>query len=303
MENGIRKVAFVLPVYNRRDITLQALRSLGRLNASGLVIKIFVVDDASTDGTAEAVKTHFPEVTLIRGTGSLHYAAGTNRGIAEALKWNPDFIVTANDDSVFAPDFLQKLVEAADANPHSIIGALLLLWDQPHKVFQIGQRWKTFKGGWVFPDDSTAFTVPAKPFEVECIVGNCVLFPAVAILENGLMDEESFPYGWGDAQYLMRMRKAGWKLLVAPLARVWCEPNTYPAPLHSGSIKASLRTLFMDKRHPLNLYRQFAARWHSAPTKPKAVVAFIAYLIIIALKGVRYSLHRIFGARRNRGGD
>lgn len=300
MNDGIRKAALVFPVYNRRDITLQTLRSLKRLDTSGLSIRIFVVDDASTDGTAEAVRTQFPEVMLIQGTGSLHYAAGTNRGIAEALKWNPDYIVAANDDSVFASDFLKSMVAAADSNPHSIVGALLLLWNDPHKVFQVGQRWKSFKGGWVFPNDLTAFTVPSEPFEVECIVGNCVLFPTEAILENGLMDERRFPYGWGDAQYLIRLRKAGWRLIIDPRARVWCEPNTYPPPLHSMSIKEALRALFIDKRHPLNLNRQFAARWHSAPTKPKAVVAFIVYFLIIALKGVQYSLLRFFRFLPNR---
>ena len=299
MEKSIYKIAIVLPVYNRRETTLQALRSLSRIDAVGLTLQIYVVDDASTDGTAEAVSTQFPDVVVIKGTGSLHYAAGTNRGITEAMKWKPDYIVTANDDSIFAPDFLQSMVLAARSNHRSIIGALLLLWNKPHIVFQVGQYWKTLASGWVFPDNLSAFTVPAEPFPVECIVGNCVLFPTSAILENGLLDEQNFQYGWGDAQYLMRMRAAGWSLLIDPRARVWCEPNTYPRPLHSASISDTLRTLFIDRKHPLNLHRQFKARWHSAPSRPQAVIAFIIYLIIIAFKGVKYSLLRFFRFRRD----
>jgi GT2 family glycosyltransferase len=288
MSNKI-KTALVIPVYNRRETTLQGLRSLSRIDTEGLDVKIFVVDDASPDGTGDAVRENFPEVELIRGSGSLHYAGGTNRGIEAALEWDPDYIVTMNDDAVFHEKFLQRLVKTAEENPGSIVGALLLLWDEPHKVFQVGQRWKTFKGGWVIPEDLTAFNVGDRAFEVECIVGNCVLFPVRAIRENGLMDEKKFPHGWGDAQYLMRMRKAGWRLLVEPKALVWCEPNTNPPPLHTLKLKEILKILFVNRRHPLNLQRQFIARWESAPVKILALPAFFIYCLKIGLKGFKFS--------------
>jgi GT2 family glycosyltransferase len=283
------KTALVIPVYNRRETTLQGLKSLSRINTENLDVKIFVVDDASPDGTGEAVRQNFPEVELIDGDGTLHYAAGTNRGIAAALKWNPDYIVTMNDDSVFHERFLQRLIKTAEQNPRSIIGALLLLWDEPHKVFQVGQKWKTFRGGWEMPEDLTAFNVDKKAFPVECIVGNCVLFPVEAIKENGLMDEKKFPHGWGDAQYLMRMRKAGWNLMIEPKSLVWCEPNTNPAPLHTLSKKEILKVLFVNRRHPLNLQRQFIARWESAPSKILAIPAFAVYCFKIVFKGFKFS--------------
>ncbi len=283
------KTALVIPVYNRRETTLQCLKSLSRINRENLDVKIFIVDDGSTDGTGDAVKANYPDVELISGDGTLHYAAGTNRGIEAALRWNPDFIVTMNDDAVFHDQFLQRLVETAEENPRSIIGALLLLWNKPHRVFQVGQKWKTLRGGWEIPEELTAFNVPTNAFEVECIVGNCVLFPVQAIKEHGLMDEKKFPHGWGDAQYLMRMRKAGWKLLVEPKSFVWCEPNTNPAPLHSRSLREILNILFINRKHPLNLQRQFIARWESAPSKILAVPAFAVYCLQILLKGLKFS--------------
>ncbi|MEO6587716.1 MAG: glycosyltransferase family 2 protein [Pyrinomonadaceae bacterium] len=286
---GKIKTALVIPVYNRRETTLQGLRSLSRINDKNLQVKIFVVDDGSTDGTGEAVLNDFPEVELIKGDGTLHYAGGTNRGIEAALNWNPDFIVTMNDDSVFHEQFLQKLVQTARENPRSIVGSLLLLWDQPHKVFQIGQKWNTFGGGWEIPVNLTVYNVEQKPFEVECIVGNCVLFPVEAIRENGLMDAKKFPHGWGDAQYLMRMRKANWRLLIEPKSYVWCEPNTNPAPLHTLSISSLLKVLFINRRHPLNLQRQFIARWESAPIKILAIPAFLVYCLKIGLKGLKFT--------------
>lgn len=291
------KVALVIPVYNRRDITIQGLRSLARTDLTGLDVRTFVVDDGSTDGTADAIRKGFPDVEIIAGDGTLHYAAGTNRGIQAALEWNPDFVVTMNDDAVFHEQFLQRLIKTATANPRSIVGALLLLWTEPHRVFQVGQKWITWRGGWVIPEDLTAFTVGTTPFKVECIVGNCVLFPVEAIRENGLMDEAKFPHGWGDAQYVMRMRKAGWHLLVDPRSLVWCEPNSYPQSLHQMTITRMFEVLFRDRRHPQNLQRHFIALWESAPSRPRAAIAFFVYALRLCSKSLRFGALRLINRR------
>ena len=161
-----------------------------------------------------------------------------------------------------------------------------MLWDDPHLVFQVDPKWRSFQGGWVFPQDLTAFSVPDEPFEVECLVGNCLLIPAQAIKEQGTLDEVNFPFGWGDAQYTMRLRKAGWRLLVDPKSRVWCEPNTYPEPLHNLNTSDRLRILFLNRRDPANLKRKLDALWHSAPSRFKALVAFTCYLYGLSLKAL-----------------
>ena len=294
MADRLAKTALIIPVHNRRATTLQGLRSLRRINTSGLEVKIIVVDDGSSDGTSEAIRNEFPEVDLIAGDGSLHYAAGTNRGIEAAIAWQADYVVTMNDDSIFHEDFLLRLIETSSRFERSIVGSLLLLWDDPHLVFQVDPKWKPFQGGWVFPQDLTAFSVPAEPFEVQCLVGNCLLLPMRAIEENGPLDEVNFPFGWGDAQLAMRMRKAGWRLLVDPRSRVWCEPNTYPKPLHTLKMSDRLSILLKDRRHPANLQRQFKALWHSAPSRFSALVAFASYVGGLFLKALRL---RSFGRK------
>lgn len=284
----LKKIEIVIPVYNRREITLQGLRSLRRIDTKNLDVHLIVVDDGSTDGTSEAIEKDFPEVQIVKGDGTLHYAAGTNRGITAALERNPDFIVTMNDDAVFHEQFLQRLIKTAEINPRSVVGALLLLWNEPHRVFQVDFKWKTSVGGWFQPTEATVFDFPRKAFEVEGMAGNCVLFPTEAIRECGLMDEEKFPHGWGDIQYIVRMKRKGWKLLIEPKSYVWCEPNTYPKPLHQLPKREILQTLFYNRRHPSNLQRQFTARWESAPTKLQAFTSFIFYVFDLSSKTLRY---------------
>jgi len=282
------KVEIVLPVHNRRETTLQALRSLSRVNAEGVDFHTIIVDDGSTDGTSEAIRLEYPDIQIIGGAGTLHYAAGTNRGIKAALERGTDFVVVANDDSIFHPDFLNRLVSTAITYQSSVVGAMLLLWDRPDRVFQVDFKWKTLKGGWQQSEESSVFELPRKSFEVEGLAGNCVLIPAQAIKECGLMDEQKFPHGWGDIQYFVRMRKAGWKLLIEPTSYVWCEPNTNPPPLHSLSVSEVLSVLFKNRKHPLNLQRQFIARWESAPSRWQATLAFVIYLAELSGKVFRW---------------
>jgi GT2 family glycosyltransferase len=67
-QNPIVKIAIVIPVYDRRETTLQGLRSLSRIDRTGLSVRIFVVDDASPDGTGDAVRAEFPDVVVINGS-------------------------------------------------------------------------------------------------------------------------------------------------------------------------------------------------------------------------------------------
>lgn len=293
MTQDLIRAALVIPVYNRRQTTLQCLRSLAKIVRDDIDARIFVVDDGSTDGTSDAIASEFPMVEIIRGDGSLHYAAGTNRGIEAALNWNADYIVTMNDDAVYHDQFLQRLIQTAQNNKRSVVGALLLLWDNPHLAFQVAPVWKTLQGGWTFPDEITAFNAGSTPISVEMIVGNCVLFPVAAIKECGLMDEENFPHGWGDAQYLVRMKKAGWNLLVDPRVFVWCEPNTYPTPMHKLGLRKVIDVLFRDRKNPQNLHRQWIARRESAPSKLQAFIAFVIYVLQLVMKFARFAFSKI----------
>jgi GT2 family glycosyltransferase len=292
MQTPKNRVEIVIPVHNRRETTLQALRSLARIDTTGLDVHITIVDDGSTDGTGEAIRSQFPNVDIIAGDGTLHYAAGTNRGIAAALDRGADYILTANDDTIFHEQFLQRMLRTSRADRRAVVAALLLLWDQPHRVFQVDFKWNTWRGGWQQSDELTVFDFSKQPIEVEGLAGNCVLIPADAVRECGMMDERKFPYGWGDIQYFVRMRKTGWRLMVEPTAYVWCEPNTYPPPLRTESIGRVLNILFRDQRHPLNLHRQFTACWESAPNKLAATAAFGIYLLKLPTKAAGKLLRR-----------
>ncbi len=276
------KIEIVTPVFNRRELTLQFLQSLSRVNREGLDIHIIIVDDGSTDGTSEVVAENFPEVEIVKGDGNLWYTGGTNRGIESALEKNPDYILCVNNDSIFDENCIKNLVECAEKNPRSVVGALLLLWDQPHRVFQVSPEWNTKLGGWHHWRKQTIWTVPQKPWQVDIIVGNCVLYPAEVIREVGLMNEKKFAQ-YGDAEYTPRMRKRGWKLLIEPKAKIFCKPNDVPPKLSAMSMKKLVSVLFLEPHNVHSLRRRFNMNLHGAPSKIEGLVSLAVFFGRIAL--------------------
>lgn len=278
-------IEIIAPVHNRRDITLQCLQSLSRIDRTGLQVHVIIVDDGSTDGTGEAIKEQFPEVEVVQGDGNLWYTAGTNRGIEAALEKNPDYVLAINDDSIFDEKFLRAMVNCAEANPRSVVGPLLLLWDVPHQVFQVAPRWRTWYGGWQQLQKQTVWTLPRERWEVEHIVGNCVLLPVAAIRKVGLMDAKNFPH-YGDADYTVRMRRAGWRLLIEPRARVYCQPNVPPPTLHRLSVKKLADHLLFNERSAHSLSRRWLLNWKTAPSRAQGALAFGIFLARLGLKAV-----------------
>jgi GT2 family glycosyltransferase len=276
------KVCVVIPVHNRRDITLLCLRSLSRINRDGLDVHVIIVDDGSTDGTSEAIKKEFPEVEIIKGDGNLWFTEGTNVGVRAALKYEPKYILMMNDDQVFDKNFLKYMVETAEKHERSVVGALLLLWDMPHKVFQVAPVWKTWLGGWRHWRQQTVWSVPKKAWEVDLIVGNCVLVPTAAIKECGLMNSKKFP-NFGDAEYTPRLKRKGWKLLIEPRSRVFIQPNTTPASFRKMSFREKINVLFFDLKHPQSVRRRFYAYWYGAPSRIKGLIAFFIFFFRVIL--------------------
>ena len=277
MTQGPIRVEIVAPVHNRKALTLLCLQSLSRINSDGLDVGIVIVDDGSTDGTSEEIREQFPGVEIVSGNGELWFTEGTNVGIRRAVDRDPKYILLMNDDQVFDADFLVKLVETAERNPRSVVGSLLLLWDAPHKVFQIAPVWSTWHGGWRHWHSQTVWTVPEKPWKVDLIVGNCLLVPTEAIRECGLMNAKRYP-NFGDAEYTPRLRKAGWNLIVDPRSRVFCQPNTPPRRIRNMGFAKLFNALFIDLKSFQSLRRRFYAYIDTAPTRFLGTAAFFIFL-------------------------
>ena len=106
-------VSFVIPTHNRRDVLLNTLRRVRQCGLSTDAFEVIVIDNASTDGTAEAVTRLFPSVTLLRQSENLGPCA-KNVGLARA---RAHFIVFVDDDSFPVPGSVERMLRHFEADP------------------------------------------------------------------------------------------------------------------------------------------------------------------------------------------
>jgi GT2 family glycosyltransferase len=131
------RVITVILNTNRRDDTVECLGSLAQSTYPNH--KIIVLDNASTDGSVEAIRAQFPAVEIMRLTSNKGYAGNNNVGIQAALGQQADWVLVLNEDTILDPECLTRLVEAGERDPNvGIVGPLVYHHDEPTVVQSAG---------------------------------------------------------------------------------------------------------------------------------------------------------------------
>jgi GT2 family glycosyltransferase len=206
----VRVVAVVLS-WNGRDDTLAALESLRGLPT-------VVVDNGSTDGSADAVAARFPDAELIRAGVNLGFAAGNNVGIRRALERGADWVLLLNNDATVEPGLVEALERAAAARPDAGVLACKVLFADDDRLWYAGASWDPLLGrsrheGFGEPDEPGALADTARA------TGAAMAVSRAAIEAAGLLDEELFLYA-EDLEWCLRIRAAGFAVVYVPDARV-----------------------------------------------------------------------------------
>jgi GT2 family glycosyltransferase len=217
-----KKICVVIPVHNRKEFTRDCLNSLYEQTIPvGLII---VVDDGSTDGTAEMIRSEFPEVAILSGDGNLFWTAAINLGIVYALNKDADYILTMNNDTVASPDFVEKMVEAASTKPHAILGA----FDRDIKTK------RPYYGGEIinWQKGSSEFLLNILPpekqnglHEVSLYPGRGLLIPRIVFDTIGLFAEDKLPHYMADYDFTLQARKSGFEVFCNYDAVVYTYPE------------------------------------------------------------------------------
>lgn len=214
------RIATVILNWNRKADTLRCLASLRE--STYLENDLFVVDNASTDGSVEAVQESFPEARLIVNPENLGYAEGNNVAMRRALDLGYDAIMLLNNDTVVAPDAIGLMAESLSADPTiGIVSPVMYFLDRPERIWSAGGTIDWRRGS---VDSShyaaTADDLPAGDFIVDHVSGCCMLVRADAIRDAGLLDPRFFMY-FEETEWCVRISRAGHRILVNPLASIW----------------------------------------------------------------------------------
>ena len=114
----MNNIAVLMTCFNRKDKTLRCLKFLFDLDPT---VSVYLVDDGSTDNTAQAVGENFPAVNIIRGEGNLFWSRGMHRAWEQAHPNAHSYFLWLNDDVVLRPDCLTELMECAAATKNKAI--------------------------------------------------------------------------------------------------------------------------------------------------------------------------------------
>lgn len=215
---GVPYVVTSVVTWNNYDDTRACLDSLLTLDYPNH--DIVLVDNGSTDGSANRLETEYESVEMIRTGENLGYAGGMNVGTRKALELDAEYVWQLNNDVVIPDEsLLSDLVETMKANPD--IGMLTpLVTEYPDTGtvwFQKGTiDWKTGNTDHVDPESSGSDGLIYNDY-----IPNCsLLFPASVLDEVGLLPEEYFLY-YDDVEHAVRIQDAGYKLATDTTSRIY----------------------------------------------------------------------------------
>ncbi|MEP7234171.1 MAG: glycosyltransferase [Ignavibacteriota bacterium] len=213
-------ISIVIVNYNVREFLRGALESVRRsLAFGGLTGEIFVVDNDSRDGSAEMVRTEFPEVILHALGENLGFGKANNLAMRQA---RGDYFLILNPDTILGEDTLRVMVDFMKSHPQAGVSGCKLL--NADGSFQISCR-RGFPTPWAsftklfglssfFPNSprfaqyNLTYLPVDKTYEIDALAGAFMLLSREAFVRSGGFDEDYFMYG-EDIDLCYRIKKSG----------------------------------------------------------------------------------------------
>ena len=224
----------------------------------GYVVDMYLLDDNSTDGTAAFVKTNFPSVKIISGSGSLFWAGGMRTLWTEVLtKDNYDFFLLLNDDVVLNEMALARLLAAYRLTPfpdNIVLGTVLD--PQTNKITYGGQKMDSRITGYSVIQEPDAVALKA------CEIGNAniMLVNKGTVGKIGILSAH-YTHSFADFDYSFTAVRAGIKVWLAPGYYGYCE-NDHGKNWLTGNatLKQRIQYLYSPKGLAFEEYMVYVKR-------------------------------------------
>lgn len=234
-------VAILVNNWNRKADLLKLFSALQKLDYDSKRYKIVLADNASTDGSVEAVREQFPEIAVLRNKENLGSTGGFNSGLRYILQGTPgefDYIWLLDNDAFVEPSALGELVKVAEMDPCiGLVGSKIMNPDAPDNVVEIGVN-IGWQHGTVLPNLRNSPNTEGLEdyYDVTAVAGCSAMARVSAIRKVGLMDERCFVY-WDDLEWGISFSRHGYRVVAATRSvvyhrsfserRVWSPANGY----------------------------------------------------------------------------
>jgi GT2 family glycosyltransferase len=275
----MKRLDIIVLNWNGLTDTLALLDSLARCRPpEGWRTHVMVVDNGSTDGSVERLSQR-NDIELLPMGRNLRFAGGNNAGIRHALEQGADAVMLLNNDTEADPAMLERLILALEQDPEAGAAAPLIYYAPPtNRIWYAGGRVWPWLGlslhrGLRQRDEGQFRSVEPTGY----LTGCCLLAPRETWERVGMLDEHYYIYA-EDADWSLRAREAGYRLLFVPTARLWHKVSASAGRVSAWKIYHRLRAnLTLSARHAHGLGR---LTWIPASLAAQAVFA-----VALLLKG------------------
>jgi len=272
------RVSIIVLTWNGKLLTLDCLESLAALNYEN--VDIIVVDNASTDGTAEAIRDLYGgRIEIVVNEENLGFAGGNNIGIRRALEKDADFVLLLNNDTLVDPDLVGQLVAAVSSSKDIGIVGPKIYYASPRD-----QIW--FAGGEINLARGTARHIGIRERDagqydrsrdVDYVTGCALMARRDVVNRVGFLDP-SFKAYYEDADFCMRARREGYRVVYAPSGRVWHRISS------STGGQLSRAKILLKLRSTVIFFRRYASLRHWV-TIPFFFAADVIRILFLATSG------------------
>lgn len=221
-------VTIIIASWNTRDILRNCLASIYE-QTSDFPFEVIVVDNGSTDGSAQMVASEFPQVHLIANSENLGYAGANNQAMAIA---QGRYVLLLNSDTIILDNAIGKMIPFADSHPEvGVMGCRVLNPDRSHQsscfmfpslfnmIFMTVYLSKLFPSSKIFGRERMLWFDWEKTCEVDVVVGCFMFARREAIDQVGMMDNRLFMYS-EETDWCYRFKEAHWKVVYTPCAEI-----------------------------------------------------------------------------------
>jgi GT2 family glycosyltransferase len=218
---GSRKLVGVVTVtYNSAGVIDDFMQSM--LAQAHCEFILYVIDNASPDETMNRIsKYKDPRIVIIANERNVGVAEGNNIGIRAALQDGCCSVLLVNNDTVFEPELVSKLLDGLERYKCDMIVPKILYFDEPKKIWCAGGAFRVLRGsakhfGFNLRDDGRFDQVRKVSYSPTC----CMLISAGVFEDIGLMDTKYFVY-FDDTDFCLRAHRAGLTLVYLPDSRLY----------------------------------------------------------------------------------
>jgi hypothetical protein len=263
-------LSIVIVNWNTKKLLLDCLSSAVE-TVKNISMEVWLVDNASSDGSVEAVRKTYPSVHVIQNQKNLGFAAANNQAFKQM---QGRYALLLNTDAVLTEGAVEQIYTFMESRPDVAMACGQLL-------NQDGSKQNSFANfpslaSLIFGEALLQLLFPQKypdkrkahvsPMEVDSCIGACMMVRGAAINAVGLLDETFF-FFLEETDWALRMKQAGWKVYIVPSARIF--------HLQGQSVGHNIRSRLMFYRSRYIYFK----KWHQDIYRLIRGIIFIRLLI------------------------